>query len=316
MAVVRTDRLTKEFPVGFWRAKPHRALDAVSFEIPPGLVFGLLGHNGAGKTTTLKLLIDLLRPTSGAAEVFGRPPGDVEARRRLGFLPEHPAFYDYLTGEELVGYAASLFGYRGAARRKRVNDVLDRVGIGADRRRLLRQYSKGMIQRVGLAQAIVNDPELIILDEPMSGLDPIGRREVRELILELRDRGRTVLFSSHILSDAEMLCSRVGILSRGRLVKAGSLAELTAGRDGAAQGWEVVMAGVPPAVAESMAVRVRRSTPIADGRFTFELSGQTRPEPIIAELAAAGASLVSVAPLRTTLEDVFVAATSAPAEPR
>ena len=311
MAVVRTDRLTKDFPVGFWRSAPHRALDALTFEIPTGGVFGLLGHNGAGKTTTLKLLVDLLRPTSGAAEVLGRPAGDVEARRRLGFLPEHPTFYDYLTGEELVGYAAGLFGFQGDDRRQRVARVLDRAGIGADRRRPLRQYSKGMIQRIGLAQALVNDPELVILDEPMSGLDPLGRREVRELILELRDQGRTILFSSHILSDAELLCSRVGILSKGRLVKSGTLADLTAGTGGADRGWEVVMAGVPAPVAGALAGRVRRTTEITDGRFAFELAGDTRPEPVIAELSAAGASLVSVSPLRTTLEDVFVAATSA-----
>jgi ABC-2 type transport system ATP-binding protein len=166
-----------------------------------------------------------------------------------------------------------------------------------------------MIQRVGLAQALVNDPELVILDEPMSGLDPLGRREVRELILELRDQGRTILFSSHILSDAELLCSRVGILSRGRLVTSGSLADLTGGDAAAGRGWEVVMSGVPASVVTSLAGRVRRATPIADGRFTFELSETMRPESLIAELASAGASLVSVSPLRTTLEDVFVAAT-------
>ena len=177
-------------------------------------MFGLLGPNGAGKSTTLKLILNLLWPTSGRAEVFGCPAGDLGARRRLGFLPENPTFYDHLTAEEVLGYFAGLFGLTGEERRRRVARVLDDVGLADGRRRPLRQLSKGMVQRVGLASALVNDAELIILDEPMSGLDPIGRREVRELILRLRDEGRTVLFSSHILSDAELLCSRVAILAR------------------------------------------------------------------------------------------------------
>jgi ABC-2 type transport system ATP-binding protein len=303
--VVRSEQLTKDFFTGFWRPRAHRALDGLSFQIPAGGVFGLLGPNGAGKSTTLKILVDLLRPTAGRAELLGRPPGDLEARRRLGFLPEHPTFYDHLTAEELLGYFAGLFGLAGPDRRRRVSDVLDRVGLGADRCRPLRQYSKGMVQRVGLAQALINEPELIILDEPMSGLDPVGRRDVRNLILELRDEGRTVLFSSHILSDAEVLCSAVGILARGRLVAAGALSDLTAGgRAGA----EVVVTGLSAAVADRMAPRLRRMTRIADGRYSLDLGPDMRPEPVIAELAAVGATLVSVSPARTTLEDVFVEA--------
>jgi ABC-2 type transport system ATP-binding protein len=295
--VVDTEGLTKDFLTGFWRPRPHRGLDGLSLHIPEGGVFGLLGPNGAGKSTTLKLLVNLLWP-----------PGDVAARRRLGFLPEHPTFYDQLSAEELLTYFAGLFGYPPAERRARAARALDRVGLGADRRRPLRQYSKGMVQRVGIAQALVNDPALVILDEPMSGLDPIGRREVRELILELRDEGRTVLFSSHILSDAELLCSRVAILARGRLVASGTLAELTAGdgTSGAARGWEIVAARMSPALIGLMQPRVRRATAIADGRYSLELGPDVRPEPFVAELAAAGAALVSVAPLRTTLEDVFL----------
>jgi ABC-2 type transport system ATP-binding protein len=302
-AVVRAEHLTKDFPIGFWRPRAHRALDQLSFEIPSGGVFGLLGPNGAGKTTTLKLITDLLRPTSGRAEVLGRPAGDVEARRRLGFLPEHPTFYDQLSAEELLEYFASLFGLTGPERRQRVDRTLDLVGLGDARRRPMRQYSKGMVQRVGLAQALVNDPELVILDEPMSGLDPLGRREVREIIIKLRDEGRTVLFSSHILSDAELLCSRVGILSRGRLVAAGSVGDLTAG---GGRGWEVVMDGVPAASVDRLAASAHRVIRITETRCAIELSTDQRPEPLIAELSAAGASLVSVTPMRTTLEDVFV----------
>ena len=179
MTAVRIEGLTKDFLTGFWRPTPKRALDGLSLEIPAGGVFGLLGPNGAGKSTTLKLLLGLLRPTSGRIDLLGRPPGDTAVHQRLGFLPENPTFYDHLTAEELLTYFAGLFGLTGEARRQRAAAVLDRVGLEADRRRPLRGYSKGMIQRVGLAQALVNDPELVILDEPMSGLDPIGRRDVR-----------------------------------------------------------------------------------------------------------------------------------------
>jgi len=308
-SMVRTDRLTKEFATGFWRSRRHLALDGLTWEIPAGGVFGLLGPNGAGKSTTLKLLLDLLRPTSGHAEVLGRPAGSVDARQRLGYLPENPTFYDQLSAEELLIYFAGLFGYRGSDRRARATRLLDRVGLGADRRRPLRQYSKGMVQRVGLAQALVNDPELVILDEPMSGLDPVGRHEVRDIILELRDEGRTVLFISHVLSDAELLCSGVAILSRGRLVKAGAISELTAGKS---RGWELVLTGVTEALAARLAHVATRVTRIADDRYSAMLSGETRPEPIIAEAAAAGGALVSIAPLRTTLEDVFLEALAAP----
>ena len=308
-SVVHTEHLTKDFPVGFWRRRPHRALDDLSLDIPAGDVFGLLGPNGAGKSTTLKLLLNLIWPTSGRADVFGRPAGDLEVRRRLGFLPENPTFYDHLTAEELLEYFAGLFGWSGEDARRRAARVLDEVGLAEARRRPLRQLSKGMIQRVGLASALVNDAELIILDEPMSGLDPIGRREVRELILRLRDEGRTVLFSSHILSDAELLCSRVAILARGRLVAAGSILELTsqvAGR--AASGSEVVAGGVPAGLVARLSTPIQRTTRIADDRYSFELGPDARPETLIAELAAHGARLVSVTPLKTTLEDVFMSA--------
>ena len=228
--VLRTERLTKDFLSGFWRATTYRALDGLSLEVPAGAVFGLLGPNGAGKSTTLNLLLNLLRPTSGTIDVLGRPAGDVNVRRRVGFLPEYPRFYDHQTPEELLAYFAGLFGLSGEEKRRRVTRSLDRVGIDAERRRPLREHSKGMLQRVGIAQAIVNDPELVILDEPMSGLDPFGRRTLRELIRELSAEGRTILFSSHILSDVEQLCTEVAILARGRLVARGNVAALVSGR--------------------------------------------------------------------------------------
>lgn len=307
MTAVRTDRLTKDFSTGFWRPVPKRALDGLSLDIPVGGVFGLLGPNGAGKSTTLKLLVDLLRPTSGRAELLGRPPGDTSTRQRLGFLPENPTFYDHLSAEELLVYFAGLFGFSGSDARRRASDVLDRVGLAGDRRRPIRQYSKGMVQRVGLAQALVNDPELIILDEPMSGLDPIGRRDVRSMIAELGQDGRTVLFSSHILSDAEELCERVAILAKGQLVVTGHVSDLTS-RD--VTGWQLVVVGGDEGRYRTMvgggAVR-----PLAGGRFALELPAATRPEPVIATLRDAGSLLESVTPRRETLEDVFVRAVGA-----
>src|SRR6187399_647080 len=247
-AAIETDELTKDYKVGFWRPRPYRALDRLTLSVEPGEVFGFLGPNGAGKTTTLKLLMQLVYPTSGTASILGRPLGAVETKRRIGYLPENPYFYDYLTAEELLTYFAGLFGYRGPDRAKRVARLLDEVGLGAERRLQLRKFSKGMIQRVGLAQTLINDPEVIFLDEPMSGLDPLGRRDVRALILRLRDEGRTVFFSSHILSDAETLCSRVAILAKGRLMATGRLSEMLAFRT---QGWEVIVDGLTPALIAS-----------------------------------------------------------------
>src|SRR5260221_318369 len=238
-AAIRTRELSKDYYAGFWRPRPYRALDSLSLEVPPGSVFGFLGPNGAGKTTTLKLLMQLVFPTSGAAEILGRPAGDVAVRRRIGYLPENPYFYDHLTAEELLEYYARLFGMPAAERRARIPATLDRLGIGAERRLALRKFSKGMLQRVGLAQAVINDPEVLFLDEPMSGLDPLGRRDVRALILELRDQGRTIFFSSHILSDAEALCSQVAIVVKGRLAAAGRLTDL---QELAIQGWELLVA--------------------------------------------------------------------------
>src|SRR5947207_578710 len=264
MHAIRTEGLTKHYSVGFWRPRPYVALDGLSLEVAPAEIFGFLGPNGAGKTTTLKLLMQLVYPTSGAAWILGKPVGDLDVKRRIGYLPENPYFYDYLTADELLTYFANLFGYRGEDRRRRVAEVLDEVGIGAERRMQLRQFSKGMVQRVGIAQAILNDPELVILDEPMSGLDPLGRRDVRSLILRLRDRGCTVFFSSHVLSDAEALCSRVAILAKGRLVAAGRLAEMLPFR---ARGWELVVARVSDRTIDALGDRVRRAVRIDESRY-------------------------------------------------
>jgi ABC-2 type transport system ATP-binding protein len=302
-AAIRTRALSKDYLVGFWRPRPYRALDSLSIDVAPGDVFGFLGPNGAGKTTTLKLLMQLVFPTSGDAEILGRPVGDVAVRRRIGYLPENPYFYDHLTAEELLDYYGQLFGMNSALRRQRIPATLDRVGIGAERRLALRKFSKGMLQRVGIAQALLNDPEVLFLDEPMSGLDPLGRRDVRALMLELRDQGRTIFFSSHILSDAEALCSRVAIVAKGRLAASGRLADL---QEFAVLGWELVMSNVPAAALDRIRSRSRRVTAISGDRYVIELARDGKPEEMLRELTAAGATMVSLNPLRETLEDVFV----------
>jgi ABC-2 type transport system ATP-binding protein len=303
MAALATYELTKDYAVGFWRKRPYRALDALTLEVEPGEVFGFLGPNGAGKTTTLKLLMQLVFPTGGRAELLGKPVGDRDAKRRIGYLPENPYFYDHLTAEELLVYFAGLFGYRGADRRARVERLLDEVGLGGERRLQLRKFSKGMLQRVGIAQALINDPELVIFDEPMSGLDPLGRRDVRSLILKLRDRGCTVFFSSHVLSDAEALCNRVAILARGRLMTTGRLSEMLAFQ---IRGWDLVVSGVGEPLRASLAARASNVTKLGEGRYHVELTDTHPPERVLSEIAAAGASLVSLNPIRDTLEDVFV----------
>jgi len=305
MDAIRTEALTKHYTVGFWRPRPYLALDGLTMQVGLGEVFGFLGPNGAGKTTTLKLLMQLIYPTSGLAEILGKPVGDVGVKRRIGYLPEQPYFYDYLTAEELLHYFAAIFGYAPAERRTRTAALLDEVGIGAERRLPLRKFSKGMLQRVGIAQALINEPEVVFLDEPMSGLDPLGRREIRQLILRLRDRGCTVFFSSHVLADAETLCSRVAILAKGRLVAAGRLSEMLAFE---VRGWELVVSGLKDEVLTRAQQRhqVTRATRLADGRYALELPLTPPPERTLAELVGQGAALVSLTPMRDTLEDFFV----------
>ena len=301
-AAIETEGLTKDFSVGFWRPRPYRALDHLTLQVAAGEVFGFLGPNGAGKSTTLKLLMQLLYPTSGEARILGRPAGDSAVRQRIGFLAENPYYYDYLTAEELLAYFARLFGYRGAEVGTRVARVLDEVGIGKERRLRLRRFSKGMTQRVGLAQALLNEPEVLFLDEPMSGLDPLGRRHVRDLILGLRAKGCTVFFSSHILSDAETLCSRVGVLVQGKLVASGPLSDILAFE---LKGWELVVACGPRLHAD-LATFARTVTPLGDGHVLLHLAPDAEPDRVVGELTRRGAHLVSLNPVRETLEDYFV----------
>ena len=225
-------------------------------------------------------------------------------KRRIGYLPENPYFYDYLTAEELLDYFASLFGYRGAERRARVSRLLDEVGLGAERTLQLRKFSKGMIQRVGLAQALVNDPEVVFLDEPMSGLDPLGRRDVRTLILKLRDEGRTVFFSSHILSDAESLCTRIAIVAKGRMAAAGKISDLLARQ---IRRWDIVVDEMPEPPGPFGEVAALESVRHVSGqRYAIEASPREDPMRVVTALLARGGRLVSINPVHETLEDLFV----------
>jgi ABC-2 type transport system ATP-binding protein len=303
MMALETEGLTKDYQIGFWRPRPYRALDRLSLQVATGEVFGVLGPNGAGKSTAIKLLMQLIFPTSGRAEILGKPVGDLSVKRRLGFLPENPTFYDYLTAEELLHYFARLFDIPASDRAARVSAVLDEVGLGAERRMRLRSYSKGMIQRVGIAQAILNRPDIVFFDEPMSGLDPLGRHDVRQLLLGLRDRGCTVFFSSHILSDAETLCSQVAVIAQGKLAAAGRLSEIV-GLE--VQGWELVVDSVPPDVLTLLRSRARAVTALGDGRWAVELPSLA-PDAVLAQVTSSGARVVSLNPVRQSLEQYFMA---------
>jgi len=305
MNAIEIEALTKHYTTGFWRPRPYPALDGLTLSVAPGEVFGFLGPNGAGKTTTLKLLMQLIYPTSGHASILGKPVGDIAVKQRVGYLPEQPYFYDYLTAEELLEYFAALFGASAAAARQRASGLLDDVGIGGERRVQLRKFSKGMLQRVGIAQALINEPEIVFLDEPMSGLDPLGRREIRELILRLRDRGCTVFFSSHVLADAEALCSRVAVMANGRLSATGRLSDLVAFH---VRGWELVVSGLPDTALEHARSlgHVVRATKLGEGRYALELPLSPAPDRTLAEMIGQGARLVSLNPVRDTLEDFFV----------
>ncbi len=243
-AIIEIENLTKDYEVGFWRKRKVRALDGLTLSVDGGQIFGFLGANGAGKTTTLKLLMRLIYPTSGKACILGTDINDVAMHARIGYLPENPYFYDYLTAREFLFYCAELFGCDKSKRKTRTEEVLELVRLDPKSwDRQLRKFSKGMLQRVGLAQALVNDPEVVFLDEPMSGLDPVGRRQVRDLIASLPALGKTVFMCSHILSDIEVLCDRAAILKGGKLAQVGRLEDL---RQGESSRIEVIASGADP----------------------------------------------------------------------
>lgn len=291
--------LTKDYPVGFWRKRMRRSLDNVTFQVEEGEVFGFLGPNGAGKTTTLKLLMSLIFPTAGTARIRGRSIDDVRMHREIGYLPEQPYFYDYLTARELLDYYARFSDFSATERRARIAKVLDRVGITDAADVQLRKFSKGMLQRAGIAQAILHEPPVVILDEPMSGLDPVGRREVRDIIHDLKKNGHTVFFSTHILSDAEMLCDRVAVLAGGKLQGVGALGDIVAIEVHAMEIlFEVAEGRALPAALANQARRI-------GARYRVEVPEDSLYG-ALDQLRDCEARILSVAPVRPTLEDYFL----------
>jgi ABC-2 type transport system ATP-binding protein len=298
--------LTKDYKVGFWKTRSNRALDSLDLQVQTGEVFGLLGPNGAGKTTTLKILFRLVFPTSGTARIMGRELDDRAVHQRIGYLPENPYFYDHLTPEELLNYAGRLFALGKDDLRRRVNQLLEQVGLTESRNVPLRKFSKGMVQRVGIAQALINDPEAVFLDEPMSGLDPLGRREVRDLVLQLREEKKTVFFSTHILSDAEMLCDRVAILNRGRLQGCGELREIL--RLGVST-TELVLEKPAEGVLEVLRPYVVSVIRTGE-RVRLGICEETNIPKVLALSLRYKANIISLNPVKMSLEDYFLAQVS------
>ncbi|HEY5928589.1 MAG TPA: ABC transporter ATP-binding protein [Kofleriaceae bacterium] len=299
---VRDLRKTFRTPL---RRKKVEALRGVTFKVERGQIFGFVGPNGAGKTTTIRTLMGLLRPTAGSATIFGHAIPSRAARFKLGFLPESPYFYDYLTVGELLDLAGRLFGIAADVRRKRADELIEKVGLGRARTQSLKKFSKGMLQRAGLAQALMNDPELVVLDEPMSGLDPIGRKEVRDLILELREQGKTVFFSSHILTDIEAIADRVAIIARGQLQAQGTPAELiqrtVLGIDVVVRIAATIDIGELGALTEG-ASRVRRT----GDELSLTLPADADVDAWLSAARDKGAKVVAVTPRFETLEDLFM----------
>jgi ABC-2 type transport system ATP-binding protein len=299
MAAIETYNLEKTYSVGFWRKKPRAALRPLTLTVQQGEVFGFLGPNGAGKTTTLKLLMGLVFPTGGSARILGMDIDDVHVKAQIGFLPEQPYFYDHLTAKELLEYYAQLSGVPAKERSTRVESMLERVGLADVARTQLRKFSKGMLQRVGLAQAILHDPKLVFLDEPMSGLDPMGRREVRELIQQLQQEGKTVFFSTHILSDAEALCDRVAVIHKGELRGVGAVANLTSQVQGKV---EIIFA------ARSVPASLNKLGTVAhvSGDVVSAVLGEEHQDAALEILRRENLRLISLTPVRRSLEEYYL----------
>lgn len=299
MSAIEILGLEKTYSVGFWRKQSKCALRPLRLAVEEGEVFGFLGPNGAGKTTTLKLLMGLMYPTAGSAKILGLEIGDPRMKAQIGFLPEQPYFYDYLTARELLNYYGRLSGVPAGELSRRIAFVLEQVGLAGAADTQLRKFSKGMLQRVGIAQAILHDPKVVFLDEPMSGLDPMGRREVRDLIVQLKQENKTIFFSTHILSDAEALCDRVAVLHQGELRGVGTVADLTAKTQGKV---EVVWEGLPlPSAVKTLGITSRQSGNTARAEVQ-----NSQLDPILDALRGERCRLISVNPVHGTLEEYFL----------
>ncbi len=293
--------LSKTYRLGF-RARKVEALAALDLAVAPGSIYGFIGPNGAGKSTTIKILVGLVRPSAGRAALFGRDISDPRARLSVGYLPENPSFHDFMRPLEVLRYLGRLSGLSGADLDRRAEALIDRVGLGHARDLTVRKFSKGMVQRLGLAQALIHDPPLLILDEPMSGLDPIGRKEVRDLILELRQQGKTVFFSTHILPDVESICDRVGMVFKGRLMKEGALQGLL---DGTVRAVELRCGPLTPTLLEALAPVTGPATALPEGH-AFSFASVEAANLAAARLLASGGQLLSLLPHRESLEETFV----------
>ena len=299
--------LSKDYETGFWKKKRVRALDDLTLNVRPGQIFGFLGGNGAGKTTTIKTLMRLIFPTEGTANILGRPIDDVQMHARIGYCPENPYFYDYLTARELMDYFGRLFGQSKNERRAKTDELLTAVGLAEkDWTRQLRKYSKGMLQRVGLAQSLINDPELVFLDEPMSGLDPVGRRNIRELIAGLRDRGTTVFMSTHILTDIEALCDEVAILRGGRLAATGRLEDLLSESTESRSLEMNVQGPMTGAAMDQIELIAGASVTAKPNGATIHIVDEADVEAVLRITRSAGAHLTSINSAKQSLEELFV----------
>ncbi len=305
--IVEINNLTKDYETGFWRKKKVRALDDLTLTVKSGQIFGFLGGNGAGKTTTIKILMSLLFPSAGNAKILGREISDSSMHSSIGYCPENPYFYDYLTALELMNYFGELFGIDAATRKDKAAELLTKVGLAEkDWNKQLRKFSKGMLQRVGLAQSLVNDPKIVFLDEPMSGLDPMGRREIRELIAGLREKGTTVFMSTHILSDVEALCDEVAILRNGKLAATGNLEDLLA-RQGEDPSFEINVKGISVETLRQGLKTVTEVIITAKGTgATIEAVNENDVEKVLQIIGNAGGKLISVQSVKQSLEELFV----------
>jgi ABC-2 type transport system ATP-binding protein len=299
--------LSKDYETGFWKKKRVTALDDLTLNVRPGQIFGFLGGNGAGKTTTIKTLMRLIFPTEGTANILGHPIDDVQMHARIGYCPENPYFYDYLTARELMEYFGQLFGISNNERRSKTHELLTAVGLDEkDWTRQLRKYSKGMLQRVGLAQSLINDPEIVFLDEPMSGLDPMGRRDIRELIAGLRDKGTTFFMSTHILSDIEALCDEVAILRGGRLAATGRLDDLLS-ESSESRSLEINVQGLlPRAALDEIELIAGASVTAKPNGATIRVVDEADVEAVLRTTRNAGAHLTSINGAKQSLEELFV----------
>ncbi|HTL90465.1 MAG TPA: ABC transporter ATP-binding protein [Leptolyngbya sp.] len=295
---LQTYELSKTYRTGFWLNKKVASLNSVSLTVYEGETFGLLGQNGAGKTTLLKTLLGIVRPSAGRATVLGESLGDRAVKQRIGYLPENPYFYDYLTGWEVLNFAGDLFGIGRSLQRKRIPELLDLVGLDQStaKKKQLRQYSKGMLQRIGMAQALINDPDLVFLDEPMSGLDPLGRYQMREIILSLKSQGKTIFFNSHVLSDVEKICDRVALLAQGEMIAIGSMQELL----GTAEHYRVCVRNGKPEMLHQWIPDLE----FQDGLWIGHLNGE--PQDFLGSLRLMNAQLISIDLARPSLEEFFV----------